>query len=241
MDDVAIAVVLAASLSIVICVIELRYLSKATLWDCTNGSAFFYLVILIVGNTATTLFAAATTAQFLAGSSTAPGSSPQNATTATEDKTQLKGATQPAPPRDTPKTNSSDQQHPKAFVFSFPWFWYAFLGVFAFEALLQNINITFVDRGVLSLRDWISKARDNAVAVAIEAHANADVKQAQQLATRLSTLSDDLLDTHVLNILGEARLIALRASISTHRVNSRLTKAFALAYESPKRANAILT
>lgn len=66
-------------------------------------------------------------------------------------------------------TTASTPSQSAPLALPFRWFWYAFLGVFGFEALLQNMNLTFFGKGVLSISDWIGKARDNAVASAVVA------------------------------------------------------------------------
>jgi hypothetical protein len=43
------------------------------------------------------------------------------------------------------------------------WFWISFLGVFGFEAIIKNINITIFKTGVLTINDWIERALDTAV------------------------------------------------------------------------------
>jgi hypothetical protein len=43
------------------------------------------------------------------------------------------------------------------------WFWVSFLGVFGFEAIVKNINITMFKTGVLTINDWIDKAMGSAV------------------------------------------------------------------------------
>lgn len=192
MSDGGIAVSFAALLSLLISLIEIRFLSKAWLRSCVTGSAFFYLLILLVGNTATTSFAAATI------SGKFPG-------------------------------------------LEYAWFWYAFVGVFAFEALLQNINLTFVGKGVLSINDWISKARDSAVASAIDSQANAGQKLAQQTADRLRTLSEQDLKTYVSTHLGGDRLTELESNAQAQSLDMRLLLALSLAYNAPEAAAAIRT
>jgi hypothetical protein len=121
-----------------------------------------------------------------------------------------------------------------------PWFWYAFLGVFGFEVLLQNINVTFLNRGLLSISDWISKARDSTVAAALSAEANSGSKRAQLLANRLQNLDDADLNAQVLNLLGQSRLDELTRTANDMSANPKLTKALALAYEKYDKAKDIV-
>ncbi len=51
---------------------------------------------------------------------------------------------------------------------------------------------------VLTINDWIVKARDNAVAAAIKAQADAEHERAQLLAQRLRAIPEDELNAHIL-------------------------------------------
>lgn len=124
-------------------------------------------------------------------------------------------------------------------VLPFRWFWYAFLGVFGFEALLQNMNLTFFGKGVLSISDWIGKARDNAVASAVVAQTRETYSRAHQLADKLKALPVKELNAHVLNALGAARLKELEEDAAANKADATLIKALALAYEAPDKAAAI--
>jgi hypothetical protein len=44
------------------------------------------------------------------------------------------------------------------------FFFAAFFGVFAFETILKHTNVTVLDKGVLTIQDWIKKARTAAAA-----------------------------------------------------------------------------
>src|SRR3982751_6675017 len=43
----------------------------------------------------------------------------------------------------------------------------AFIGIFGFEGLLSNTNISFFNKGLLAFQDWLDKARQPAVEAAI--------------------------------------------------------------------------
>lgn len=86
------------------------------------------------------------------------------------------------------------------------WFWFAFVGVFGFEVLLQNINLTFADKGVLTISDWINEARDPAVAAAVRAQATWESNRGQALAARLKTLPEAELNAHLLSVVSAAAL-----------------------------------
>ena len=116
------------------------------------------------------------------------------------------------------------------------WFWYAFMGVFGFEVLLQNINVTFADKGVLSINDWISKARASAVASAIKYQAGATVQKAEEMANTLRALPVAELNARVLDAMGQARLLELDNTAAATGADSRLTKALSLAHYTVDKA-----
>lgn len=120
------------------------------------------------------------------------------------------------------------------------WFWYAFLGVFGFEAILKNVNLTFSDFGVLSINDWINKAKDMAIADAVEADVLKKEKLAQQLAQKLVSLDESTINAHVINILGQSQLSALDAAARQGSADPKLIKALALAKGNYSSALAIL-
>jgi hypothetical protein len=120
-----------------------------------------------------------------------------------------------------------------------PWFWYAFLGVFGFEVLLRNINVSFLNKGLLSISDWIAKARDSAVAAAVKAEADSTTRNAQALAERLCGLETGKLDAQVVTLLGAARVSELTAVSKKTGADLKFLKALALASEKYDLASAI--
>lgn len=75
----------------------------------------------------------------------------------------------------------------------------AVAGVFAFEAVLSNSNITYLDRNILTISDWIATARDQAIAQAVKAQARRDDDQALKLANLLTELEEGRLNTYIAN------------------------------------------
>lgn len=120
-----------------------------------------------------------------------------------------------------------------------PWFWYVFIGVFGFEAILKRVNLTFSGIGVLSINDWITKARDSAVADAIEAGVQRDETAALRLAERLRKLPEQELNAHVVNMLGQGQVKVLDNAAANENPSAALVKALALAKADYKRALAI--
>jgi len=83
-------------------------------------------------------------------------------------------------------------QEDRAQVLAGPrWIWYSFVGVFGFELIVQKINITFFDQGVLSINDWITKAKKNATGATVERLANLLTEDGQKLANKLCEKLDD--------------------------------------------------
>jgi hypothetical protein len=218
--DIAIGVGVAVFFSTLISFIEVMNRSKSDLRTCLTGAFFMYWLILGTGNTATTLLAVSPVESWFSGFIGDISSD----------------ATSTPTPSLTPTPNSSEPPEPSGAI----WFWYAFIGVFGFEILLKNINLTFANIGVLSINDWISKALDNAAASAIESQTNSDTKQAQILANKLKLLPAQELNAQVINCLGANRLQELENTAQINGADPSLVKALALAYEAPDKAKAIL-
>jgi len=120
-------------------------------------------------------------------------------------------------------------------------FFYAFFGVFAFEGILSNSNITFADKKILTIYDWIGRTRDPAVARAIEKQVtfadNLETKSAQALTALLKEPQlNAYLDRYV--GVGTAARIAQEANLSGADV--KLSKALELATKAPGKTAAIL-
>lgn len=120
-------------------------------------------------------------------------------------------------------------------------FFYAFFGVFAFEGILSNSNITFADKKILTIYDWIGRTRDPAVARAIEKQVefadNLETKSAQALTAQLTEPQlNAYLDQYV--GIGTATRITLEANASGAEV--KLSKALELATRAPGKSLAIL-
>ncbi len=222
MSDILIAVALAAVFSILIGIIELQYISKSGFRPCLTGNSATYFTILLLGNIATTLTAGATSKNIVEPASAFESSIKQDSPSTAKTK------------------DINETKHWPPEQIEFAWFWFAFIGVFGFEALLQKINLTFDGKGVLTINDWIVKARNNAVASAIKAQADAEHERAQLLAQRLRTIPEDELNAHILTLLGKSPL-ELDNAARAAAANPILYKALALAYGVPERAAAIVT
>jgi len=120
------------------------------------------------------------------------------------------------------------------------WYWNAFLGVFGFQAIIQNINVTFASKGFLTINDWINTARDSAVADAVEAEADSKLKKIQVLAKRLAQLPLATLNTHVAAMVNTPNaVIELAQQAQQQGLDEAFLKALTLATTDYKKASQI--
>jgi hypothetical protein len=80
---------------------------------------------------------------------------------------------------------------------------YALFGVFAFEGVLSNTNITIFEKGVLAFQEWIGKARDPAVTAVKKNQAQKDNDRTTSLANRLMNVQDDRFYAYILEAFGK--------------------------------------
>jgi hypothetical protein len=195
------AVVLAAAFSFLIACIEVHSSAKVSELQSSFTPTFFvYVLVLLIGNIASTLVAAT----IVTPPKAVAGQGSANVTT-------------------QPTNNAFFALGPAAF-------WYAFLGVFAFEALLQRVNLTISNQPVLTIHDWITKAKDAAVAASIEKQASTEQQRVQDLARRLARqLTPAEMNTHVLNLLGVDKVAGLEQAATANNADLQLYKALALA------------
>lgn len=121
------------------------------------------------------------------------------------------------------------------------WFWYSVIGVFCFEAIIQNINITYSEKGVLTISDWISKAKDRAVAKVIEKNIEIDHDEIQLLSSKLLKLNESEINTHILDYLGKDRFEKLKKLIEENpEIDPLLIKSKALAQDAFDEISSVL-
>jgi len=117
----------------------------------------------------------------------------------------------------------------------------AFAGVFAFQGVLSNTNVSLFGKGVLTIDDWIDKARTASVGAAITKHARNERDAIMRMATALQALDDDQLNTHLLNSGGPTIVIGdIEARATSSGANVKLYKALILATEYPDHARAVV-
>jgi hypothetical protein len=91
---------------------------------------------------------------------------------------------------------------------------------------------------VLSINDWIIKARDSAEAAAIKAETDAAYDRAQILVQKLKTIPENQLNTYILTLL-DKNAAELDEAARNAGADPVLYKALALAYGAPDKAAAI--
>jgi hypothetical protein len=131
----------------------------------------------------------------------------------------------------------------KFHVFESPLFvplWSAVLGVFGFQAVLRNTNVTLFNQGILSLHEWTSKARDNAVASAIASNAHRGLSRIERVAHSLVYIPEADLNSAMFQHLGPESVHDIEEAAARSNADRRLCKAYALAYSKPKESEAIL-
>ncbi|MGO9256534.1 MAG: hypothetical protein ACLQU1_09565 [Bryobacteraceae bacterium] len=123
-----------------------------------------------------------------------------------------------------------------------PWLapmFYALFGVFAFEGVLSNTNVTIFQKGVLAFEDWIAKAREPAVAEVLARQTQRDSDRTTKLARQLVKLSERDLYTYVIEAFPDsgAKLIDVSKDYSAkYGTDPRFYVALVFARKSPQAA-----
>lgn len=138
---------------------------------------------------------------------------------------------------DTPQQDSGIKQQ---FLIGPIWIWYSFLGVFGFEAIIQNINITFFDKGVLSISDWLTYAKKSATEATLEKISKIDIENTQRLAQKLiDTKNSSSIHTFASLKLGEEKYNEILTSLQNNsNINLDLYLCYLLSELHPKEVSA---
>lgn len=99
-----------------------------------------------------------------------------------------------------------------------------FFGVFGFETVLKNTNITMFDKGVLTIQNWIEKALNGAAAAAIDQQENLKQDAGSRLVTKLMALSEEEINTRVLHKMGPGTVQELEAAAKASSANTKQYK-----------------
>jgi hypothetical protein len=115
-----------------------------------------------------------------------------------------------------------------------------FAGIFAFETVMRNTNISFFDKGILTIQDWIGKARDPAVASALKKQIEIDRDVKVAAAGTLKELPEKDLNTYIATYLKDVSVTDLENAADASGANRRLYKALELAEKAPDHTASIL-
>ena len=96
-------------------------------------------------------------------------------------------------------------------LYSYYFLFCAFFGVFGFEAILKNTNITMFGRGVLTIQNWIETALNSAVDAALKKEQSIIHRKKEALTSKLGKLTDQEINTRILNKCGPAQVKKLEA------------------------------
>ncbi|MDE0471556.1 MAG: hypothetical protein OXH57_06415 [Ekhidna sp.] len=120
------------------------------------------------------------------------------------------------------------------------WIWYSFFGVFGFEVIIQKINITFFNQGVLCINDWLTKAKKAATAATLEKIVKLDFENTPKLAKQLVETKDtNAIHTFALTKLGSDRYTAVVASIDGNpKIDVDQYLSYLLSEQFPDEVNA---
>jgi|HubBroStandDraft_1064217.scaffolds.fasta_scaffold95640_3 hypothetical protein len=100
----------------------------------------------------------------------------------------------------------------------------AFFGVFGFQGILKNTNITMFDKGVLTIQDWIENALNGAAAAAIAHEDRRNSAAENRLVELLMQRTDQDINTRVLTKLGANAVTELNAAANASAANPKMYK-----------------
>jgi hypothetical protein len=106
---------------------------------------------------------------------------------------------------------------------------YAFVGVFGFEVILKQMNLTMFDQGVLTIQDWTTKASNAAIGAAIEKQERLRGYLEGKLIGYLMTLSEEDINTRVLNKFNDETVRKLDEATEKSAANKKQYKVYQLA------------
>jgi hypothetical protein len=104
----------------------------------------------------------------------------------------------------------------------------AFFGVFAFETVLKNTNITMFDKGVLTIQNWIDKALDAAAAATIDRQETLKQEEETRLVQQLRQKAETEINTRILNKMGDGKVETLDKAAQASGADRQLYKIYQL-------------
>lgn len=103
----------------------------------------------------------------------------------------------------------------------------AFAGVFAFQGILTNTNISFLQKDVLTFENWVNLARDGAIAGANKKQIGIDEVRLIKTASKLKDVDEQVLNAHIAG-LKDTSVADLEAAAQKDNSDRRYYKALYL-------------
>jgi hypothetical protein len=132
-----------------------------------------------------------------------------------------------------------NKQLPESWASMFPFIDVA-IGIFAFEAILKNTNISFFDKGVFTIQDWIGKARDPAIAAAVKKQSEFDRNLIVESAKTLTALPEDELNAYIATYVKDTSVADIETAAVASGADRKLYKALELALKAPDDTASII-
>lgn len=118
---------------------------------------------------------------------------------------------------------------------------YAAVGLGIFYGGLNNINVTYLDKGIIAIQDWSKLARDVAEKSALDRRSRAIDEIRRKMEEAHPEIPEEQLDAHLSKYCGGAETVK-KVEHEARRIggNPRRLKALELADCAPRRAASIL-
>jgi hypothetical protein len=116
-----------------------------------------------------------------------------------------------------------------------------FFGVFGFEGIISNTNVSIFGKGIISFPEWLGRARDSAVAAAVKKEVQIGHNRMLGSASYLhDNLSEEDLNTFLTTWCGQETVTSIEAAARASKSNIQLAKALELATKEPERTKALM-
>jgi len=118
------------------------------------------------------------------------------------------------------------------------WLFAAFFGVFAFQGVLKNTNVTISGKGFLTIDDWLKKALTSATAASIAKDTNLNDIETGQLARELAMVPISKLNAFATMHLSSDNQVSVVAQLdaiaAANNADPLLYKGYAIANAVPR-------
>ncbi len=118
--------------------------------------------------------------------------------------------------------------------------WPLIIGIFGFEAILKNINVTFLEANALTISDWLKSAQELAVEQALTKDTDSREREVQKVADVLVELPIETLATQAAKTLGPDQVQQLRDEAGRFGFDESLHLALAMAVTDLDSARAVV-